>query len=98
MDERGNRGRTPSVRGPSGKGSSSDADETLRGDHGGTAGLTKALDEYRAGFKELHEAAADAGIAEWDLLEAAQSTPDPMVAGAKPALSDLPAFIRRRDD
>lgn len=91
----GKKGRRDAI--PERRGSTNEREEVLRADQGRND-LTKALDDYRAGFKELHEAAQEAGIPEWDLLEAAQSTPDPLVAGAKPALSDLPAFVRRRDD
>jgi hypothetical protein len=59
--------------------------------------LLEALDAYRSGMKDLHEAAEQAGVASWDLLEAAQSTPDPMVIGFEGA-TDLQPFVRRRDE
>lgn len=75
-----------------------DAHAVLRSDIRRNYDLAQALDDYRAGFKDLQEAAQEAGIPKWDLLEAAQATPDPLVRGAKPALTELPTFVRRRDE
>ncbi len=63
----------------------------------GRTALMAALDDYRAGQKDLHDAAREAGVASWDLLEAIQATPDPMVVEQQDE-SRLPTFVRRRTD
>lgn len=55
--------------------------------------LSEALMLYQRGEADLGTAAAEAGLEEWDLLEEAQSLPDPIAKGLG---TDLPVFIRDR--
>lgn len=95
----GGRREEPSKKGSSGHGLSREGPprEEPSQEEGPQEDLLQALDDYRAGLKDLKEAAAEAGVTSWDLLEAVQATPDPMVAGLDEP-SGLQPFVRRRDD